>query len=135
MLVAVGVLAVLAGVIGGDPSWGLLAAFLVLAWLHDVVLPTRFLVDGDGVVARGGLFTRRLRWREANRFAVEDRGAWLGRSRGSRWRRRGISLFWRDDRDLPLRLLGLVAAVAPSIERRDLRDRAASESPSAGVVR
>jgi hypothetical protein len=135
MLVAVGLLAVLAGVIGGDPSWGLLAAFLVLAWLHDVVLPTRFLVDGDGVVARGGLFTRRLRWREANRFAVEDRGAWVGRARGSRWRRRGISLFWRDDRDLPLRLLGLVAAVAPSIERRDLRDRAASESPSAGVAR
>jgi hypothetical protein len=128
LLAAVLGLAMLAGLLGGEPSWGLLAAFLVLAWLHDFVLPTRFVVDDGGVVARGALFTRRLLWSEASRVAVDERGGWIGRARGRRWRRRGISLFWRADRDLPSKLLELTASVAPTIERRDLRERSSGES-------
>ncbi|MGA0287244.1 MAG: hypothetical protein ACO3QA_09445 [Phycisphaerales bacterium] len=133
LLAAVLGLAMLAGLLGGDPSWGLLAAFLVLAWLHDFMLPTRFEVSGDGVVARGGLFTRRVSWRDASRLVVDERGGWIGRARGRRWRRRGVTLFWRGDRDLPSRLLELTASVAPSIERRDLRESSSGESQSVGV--
>lgn len=123
LVAAVGCLGWLAGILGGDLSWGLMAAFLVLAWLHEFLLPTRFRVDEQGVTARGGLFTRRLAWRDATRLVIDEQGAWLGRARGSRWRRRGITMYWSPETSPAEAVLALAASVAPMVERRDRRSR------------
>ena len=115
-------LAGLAGVIGGELWWGLLAGFLVLSWLHGFLLPTRFEVSTRGVVARGPLFTRRVLWRDATRLGIEATGGWIGRAVGPRWRRRGIDLLWAAERAVPDRLLALAREAAPGLEVRDHRE-------------
>lgn len=133
--VIVSSLGLLAAAIGGDPSWGLLAAFLIVAWLHDFVLPTRFRVDRDGVVARGGLFSRSFAWRDATRLVIDDRGGWLGRARGSRWRRRGISIFWSPRTGHGDALLAMASEFAPTVECRDLRATSSARPAAASPDR
>ena len=132
LLLATAALAVLAGVIGGDLLWGLLAAFLVLVWLNGFLLPTRFEATAAGITAAGPLFTRKLAWRDATRFAVQSSGGWLGRAAGPRWRRRGLDLLWREGSDVPDRLIAMACASDAGIDVRDLRsiDARASRAPT-----
>lgn len=131
LLLATGALATLAGVIGGDLLWGLLAAFLVLVWLNGFLLPTRFEATANGIAAAGPLFTRRLSWRDATRFAVQSSGGWLGRAAGPRWRRRGLDLLWREGSDVPDRLIAIARGAGGAIDVRDLRE---ATTPDAGAT-
>ena len=131
LFLATAALAALAGVIGGDLLWGLLAALLVLVWLNGFLMPTRFEASAVGVVAAGPLFTRRLAWRDATRLAIQSTGGWLGRASGPRWRRRGIDLFWPEGRGVPERLMALAREASPTIEVRDLRPEAPGSIASA----
>lgn len=132
LLLATLALATLAGVIGGDLLWGMLAAFLVLVWLNGFLLTTRFEATASGVVAAGPLFTRRLAWREATRLAVQSSGGWLGRAAGPRWRRRGLDLLWREGCNVPDRLIAIARASNAQIDVRDLRstDSRGSTAPT-----
>jgi hypothetical protein len=121
LLMAVVALGALAGTIGGDLFWGLLAAFLVLVWLTGFLLPTRFEADTIRVVASGPLFTRRLAWCEVTRLAVQSSGGWIGRAAGPRWRRRGLDLLWPAASGTPDRLMAMVRAHHAAIDVRDLR--------------
>lgn len=125
-------LAALAGLLGGDLLWGLLSMLLLAAWLNELLLPTRFAADAEGVSAHGPLRSRRIRWSDATRLAVEPRGGWLGRARGASWRRRGVDLFWGEGaRDASARLLALARVAAPSLEIRDRRSQATSNEAAA----
>jgi hypothetical protein len=126
LLISVAALGTLAGLIGGDLLWGMLAAFLVLVWLNAFLLPTRFEANASEIVAAGPLFTRRLAWGDATRLAIQASGGWIGRAAGPRWRRRGLDLLWPATSDLPDRLIALVRAHRPAIEVRDLRGVAGS---------
>jgi len=139
-------LAVLAAIVGGDPSWGALAGLVVLASLHGFLCPTRFGVGPEGVVARGTLFTRRIRWSEANLLVVDDRGGWIGWSSPRAWRRRGITLLAdRRDSGWVDRLIDLARAFGGHLEIRDrragavdragTRDRPSSSAPAASASR
>lgn len=131
-LAAMAALAALAGLLGGDLLWGLLAMLLLAAWLNELLLPTRFAADAEGVHAHGPLRSRRIRWADATRLAVEPRGGWLGCARGASWRRRGVDLFWGDgDRDASGRLVELARAAAPTLEIRDRRPQAATKGAAA----
>ena len=136
LLLSTGALATLAGVIGGDLLWGLLAAFLVLVWLNGFLLPTRFEASSTGVSAAGPLFTRRLAWRDATRLAIQSSGGWLGRAAGPRWRRRGIDLLWSPAEDVPDRLIAVARQAGAAIDVRDLRSTSArgatGQAPTSG---
>jgi hypothetical protein len=126
---AIAALAGLAGVVGGDLLWGLLSLLLLAAWLNELLLPTRFTADREGVVAHGPLRSRRIRWADATRLAVEARGGWLGRARGASWRRQGVDLFWGEGRrDASSRLLALAHAAAPQLDVRDRRRAGEAEA-------
>jgi len=125
-------LAVLAAIVGGDPSWGVLAGLVVLASLHGFLFPTRFDAGSDGLAARGTLFTRRIRWSEANLLVVDERGGWIGWSSARSWRRRGITLLAeRRDPGWVDRLIAAAGAFGGGIEIRDRR--ATPMRPSASL--
>lgn len=122
LLISVVALGTLAGMIGGDLFWGLLAGFLVLVWLNAFLLPTRFEADALRVAGAGPLFSRRVLWSDANRLAIQPTGGWIGRAAGPRWSRRGLDLLWPLASEVPDRLMALVRTHHPAIDIRDLRD-------------
>jgi len=90
---------VLVALIVADPMMGPLAAggailFLFLT-LNRFFLPTRYLLDEQGVRANFPLGARSIRWDEIRRFPHDRDGGYLSaRARGGAFDTRGISLLF-----------------------------------------
>ncbi len=80
------VLAVAAAVgLGFGPAWATLSVVVLVASLSRFFFPSRFSIDADGITARFPLGTKRLRWDEARRFVVDDRGGFLSTRARRSW--------------------------------------------------
>ena len=94
LVLAMAVLAVLAGVLGGDVLWGLTAVVLLSIGLNRWFLPTTYEVDDQMIVAGYPLRKRAIRWQNARRLVLDVAGGWLSDARSGARGRRGIDLYW-----------------------------------------
>ena len=100
-LAIVGVAGVCAGV--GFRGWwaGVLAGVLLVAAISDFMFPLRYVMDGEGVWARGLVMRRRIAWSRVRRAARDNMGvklsplAWPSRLEAYR----GIYLWFSDNAD------------------------------------
>ena len=109
LVLAIVVLAMLSGALGGDLLWGLTAAALLSIGLNRWFLPTTYEIDDERIVAGYPLRKRSIRWENARRLVLDVAGGWLSDARSGRRGRRGIDLYWGPD---PERSRSLVARYA-----------------------
>jgi len=100
-MVTVAAAAVCAGI--GFRGWwaGVLAAGLLVAAISDFLFPVRYVMDEEGVWARGLVMRRRMAWAQVRRVARDELGVKLSPlARPSRLEAyRGIYLWFADNAD------------------------------------
>ena len=76
-------LGVAAGLMGGGPWWGIAAAAVMLISLNRFFLPSRFVIDAEGITASYPLRRQRMKWVDLRRFGSDRWGGFLStRARG-----------------------------------------------------
>ena len=81
--------------------WGLFAGLFLFAMLNRFFLPSRFVIDAEGITARYPWRSIRFRFQDVRRFLHDARGGYLStRRRGSILDSfQGIHLFFNGNRD------------------------------------
>ena len=114
LVLAMAVLAILAGLLGGDILWALTAIVLLLIGLNRWFLPTTYEIDDQRIVAGYPLRKRSIRWQNARRLVLDVAGGWLSDARSGRRGRRGIDLYWGSDPEQARKLVARHAERAVS---------------------
>lgn len=96
-------LSVLTGLLMGSLAWGGLALVILTAPLHRFYLPSRYVVDGDGITSFHGLSRRQRTWVELRALRVGPQGGIL--STASRASRRDLPVLFGADRELVIETL------------------------------
>lgn len=73
------------GVATASVAWGVLGLVVLVAALNRFFLPSRFVIDSDGITARYPLRRQRYRWRDVRRFLVDEHGGWLSTRATRSW--------------------------------------------------
>lgn len=94
---AVGLIIALVGLLAAqmDPYAGLVSTLLLIVSTGEVMLPSTFLLDQEGVSVRRMLGNRSLRWDELSGWRAAPDGFVLQRPQVSRWRRSRAPLLLR----------------------------------------
>lgn len=73
-------------------TWSFFAAIVLVISLSAFFLPTRYVLDAEGITAATYFGTKRLLWREVRRSQFGERAAWLSSALKRTWResRHGI---------------------------------------------
>ena len=74
-----------AGVFMQHAGWAIFAVVVLLLALNRFFLPSRFVIDADGITARYPFGRQRFRWADLRRVATDGRSAYLGTRARRSW--------------------------------------------------